>query len=54
MPITFILLLIYAAAIVVAVVGIAKKIKILKIISALLFLVGIVLTAAVAFALKNM
>ena len=54
MSVTFILLLIYSAAIIVAVVGVAKKIKTLKIISVISFLVGIVLTAAVAFSLKNM
>jgi ABC-type nickel/cobalt efflux system permease component RcnA len=54
MPVTFILLLIYSTAIVVAVIGVTRKIKTLKIISVLLFLIGIALTITVALALKNM
>lgn len=54
MSITSILLLICTAAIFLAVIGIAKKIKILKIASAFLFLAGIILMAIIAFALKNM
>jgi len=54
MPVTFILLLIYSAAIIAAVISVIKKIKILKMISVLLFLIGIALTTVVFLALKNM
>jgi hypothetical protein len=54
MPITLILLLIYSVAIVVAFIGITKKIIALKIISALIFLIGITLTVVVVIALKSM
>jgi len=54
MPVTFILLLIYGAAIVLAVIGATKKTKTLKIISAVIFLIGVDLTIAVALAQKNM
>jgi len=54
MPITFILLLIYIAAIVIAFIGLTKKIIALKIISAFLFLIGITLTIVVVISLKSM
>jgi len=54
MPFTFILLLIYLVAVVSAIVGVAKKIKALKIAAVLLFLIGIILTLFLVLALRNM
>jgi len=42
-PFTFILLLIYLVAAVLATVGVTKKIKALKLVAVLLFLIGIIL-----------
>jgi hypothetical protein len=54
MSITFILLLVYIAAIVIAFIGVTKKIMAMKIISAILFFMGIALTVALIISLKSM
>ena len=54
MSITLILFLIYIAAIAASAVGIIKKIKVLKIAGAILFLTGILVTALLVLAVKNM
>ncbi len=54
MPLTFTLLLIYIASIIIAFIGVIKKIVTMKIISAFLFLIGITLTVVVVISLKNM
>jgi hypothetical protein len=46
--------MIYSVAIVAFIIGVTKKIKALKMISALLFLIGIALTIIIVIALKSM
>lgn len=54
MSITLILIFIYIAAIVASAVGIVKKIKVLKIAGAILFLIGILVTVLLVLNVKNM
>jgi hypothetical protein len=54
MPITFVVLLIYVAAVVVAFIGVKKKIMAMKVVSAFLFLIGVILTVIVMAAIRSM
>ncbi len=54
MPITLILLMTYIAAGMVGVIGVGKKIRILKIAAVGLLAVGVVITGALVFGVNNM
>ena len=54
MPLTFILLLVYASAIALGLIGVVKKVRIIKLVAIILFLIGVALTAVLFIAIKNM
>lgn len=54
MPITIILLLVYAVASIIFAIGFVQKIRLLKISATAIFLVGIIMTAVLMFGLDNM
>jgi len=54
MPITFVSLLVYIVAIIIGFIGVTRKRKSLKIISAILFLIGVTLTVVLIIATKRM